>query len=555
VLLAGGCDGDETGGAGPTGPTPPPAAQDPRHGFKVWHADFPRFGDELPLPAANPLAYTRSRSQAIAKVVANLSGGCSPNAWRAALEFVPRMGDEAVPLLIEAMDASFQATDGGELVQNAVETMGRCARPAFAAALLRALEHPREGVRDRAMHALIYSGDAAAVERARGLFAQMSSRAQVDWLRAARAHLGAKVVGNYQALLRDESNWGHLKKAILEEALKLPPALGAGLFEPLWPAATGELRVTIAGVLHANGDSRGTLALRETLRSGAVPLRVLAVTQAGRGELAPLQDDLLALTIHDDPLVRAAAAAVVGTIPGENVDKALEVLALDAERAARDAALGALGKRGYRPALERIAEGIRTESGTRMLQALSDAVAAKDPGLVPAIVARMKDAPPAEQQTFLSALGRMRVAAAFAPLRAAFLAPERPYKEGGEVTTTQHAATLLTNLDEAGPEVRKLFDELPLADHRRRAMLLHTLGNMANTTGDRAFAQGVFALYRRILLDPAEIPQLRLHVLHWLQKDLRIEDALALKARAHDPELEPDPAVRATFNAWLWEYF
>jgi hypothetical protein len=253
--------------------------------------------------------------------------------------------------------------------------------------------------------------------------------------------------------------------------------------------------------------------------------------------------------------VRAAAVAVVAALPGENVDKALEVIALDPERGPRDAALAALGTRGYRPALDRIAEGIRNESGTRMLQALSDAVAAKDPGLVPAIVARMKDLPLPEQRDFLSALGRMRVTAAFAPLRATFLAPERRYKPEAELTTTSHAAILLTNLDGAVAEVRRLFDELSAADYRRRTMLLHTLGNMANTTKDRAVAQDVFALYRRILLDPAEIPQLRLQVLHWLQKDLTVEDAMALKLRVADAELEPDAAMRAAWNDFLWEYF
>src|SRR6185295_20180299 len=105
------------------------------------------------------------------------------------------------------------------------------------------------------------------------------------------------------------------------------------------------------------------------------------------------------------------------------------------------------------------------------------------------------------------------------------------------------------NLTGCHAQVIELFRALPRADHVRRAHLLHTLGNMvpfgpaavapaesrasaASTRASQPAGAGasIYALYREILLDRAEAPQIRLLALLYLRKDLTLDDVPRIRS-------------------------
>jgi HEAT repeat protein len=548
VLCA--CGADET--PPPVEPKAPSPARPQEHGFLVWKADFPSFGKELHLSPRTNRTYDRSASAALEQVLRNLSGQCTYESWLFSKMFFVRAPKDSRPLLVENLDRAGQDSDRAPIAENTIEAMAAIGDPQFAPSLLRVLEHGKESTQAKAMHALVTCGTADTVRRAGELLDALTLRAQIDWLRAARAHLGDEVVPAFRRLL-DSPRHAYLMHQVVNEAMRLPPARRLQVLGPLWSRATGEVKLQVAGALHASGDTRGTLLLREVLRGKDAAAKMLAVEALLGTDLREVLDDVLALTIADDERLRAAAATAIAETPGENVDRTLEVLALDRDETVRQIALRALVRRGVRGHLDRVLETLRTGTGTVLTAAINDVVAARDPRAAPVLEERYRQANDDEKRRWLSALGRMRTKDSFGPLRAAFLGPEKRLgSEARAPTTLEHAAVLLANLDGAEDDLLRLYDELPAADYRRRACLLTTLGNVAATRTVPGLPAKVYERMRAMLYAPREIPQLRLLALEWLRRDLTLEDQQRLKASLPD---EPDPAMRVALNDFLFEFF
>ena len=96
-----------------------------------------------------------------------------------------------------------------------------------------------------------------------------------------------------------------------------------------------------------------------------------------------------------------------------------------------------------------------------------------------------------------------------------------------------------------------MLDSLPRKEYRRRAALLTALANIAGARSDEAWTKDVYAALRGILLDPKDVPQLRLLALDYLRKDLRIDDAMKLKRTLR----KESRAMRRYLSDYLFEYF
>ncbi len=558
VALVAGCGGEPAPTPAPTPPQQPAASAppsvptiDPTKVFPDWKADFPQFGKPLHLsPSAGGRVYERSRRGILEQVAANLSGSCSRDAWLVAKEFFARhREEEVVELLIERLDHALTSPTRAEHAENLVEAMTTMADPRFAAVLLRALEHDRPGVRNKAMQALARSGDAASVRRAQESFLRMEHRAQIDWIRAAAAHLGDDVVTVFGEILTTVS-FQPFHDTVLQETLKLGAERAARVLEPHWARSAGPMKLAIAGVLHRLGDARGTVHLREAMRSSNVQARSAAVLAMGKVKDG-MVDDLLMLTTDTDPVTREVAAMALADVPGESVDGQLSILSQDDEDGVRNAALRALGKRGVRPVLDRLIDTVRTATGYTLDRALMDLVAARDGKAVPVIVERYRKAPAGEQRNFLSAIGRLRAPEGFPFLREVFLGEERAFHDARDLTTVKYAAMLLPNLDGAEAMALALFAELDRADYRRRAHLLTALGNIAGDRADPELRAKVFALFRSIVFDTSELPQMRLLALEWLRRDLRIDDVLRMQRELD----QQSPGMKHAMNDFLFEFF
>lgn len=533
------------------------AASDPHRengprGFRIWHADFPL---EVHLsPPVSGRYYDFTPTRALERIAAKLQGNCTREGWLAAKEFFRRAPPEAVEILVETMDRAFQAPELADLVENTVQAMGTMTHlrgPELVAALGRALEHPKESVREAAMRALETVGDAAIVRSALPRLRAMTLRSQVAWLRAARAWLGDEVVDVFGRLL-DDREMAFLSGKVIEETLKLPPQQAVRILGPRWERLPSELRPAAAGILHAQGDYRGTGYLQGLLRGGDPRAQALAIGLAARGDLSKLQDDVLRLSESPSAAVRQAVVLAVQDRPGENVGDLLEVLAMDPAAEVRQPALRALLARGRREQIDALIERVRTGTGTMLRQAVTDLAAIGDPRAIPVIAERFRDAPAGEARMYLQALGLSRRAEAFAPMREIFLGPERVVDTAGRLTTVTYTAELFPNLEPAYGRIADLFEELPRTDYRRRALLLRAMGNAAAFTQDEVFARRVYDLYRRLAVDATEIPQMRLLALTYLRKDLRLADMKRLSRLQHE---EKDGAMRKAITGYLFEFF
>lgn len=528
-----------------------PAPNDPQAmGLTPWYADFP-FPVHLS-PREPGKWYDRSRRQALEQVVQNLSGGCTYDAWKMAKDhFFAHAPEDAAPILVERIDRALLAQNHGELVENGLEAITRMQDPSLAPVILRALDQDRPGIRAKAMQALVTSGTKAAVEEAKRWYPVMDHAARLDWVRAARAQLGADAVPLFQAML-GEAAYRPLHDTILEETTKLPVEAAAAVVSPLWEkVGLGDARMTVALILHRAGDLRGTQTILDVMRNGSPAARSIAVRGAGAGGLDRVLDDVLKLSIHDDPQVRAAVALALRTQRGDNVERTLATLALDPVAEVRQPALLALRERGQRAMLDRLIEDVETASGTKLVEAMADLAAAQDGQAVPAMLARYREAPLAERRQFIRYMALTRTREAFPALRDVFLAEEQTFGARGDTTMT-YAGEMMANLSAARDDLLRLCRELPREDYRRRAVMMRALGNIAGLQErPDAFSRQVYDFYRELVLAGDELPQIRLLALEYLRRDLRLDDAFAIKARlAAEAE-----SMRKALNDFLFEFF
>ncbi len=516
-------------------------------GFKVWHADFPGAPES---PSLSPTApnpwYDKSRRQALGKVIDNLTGTCTRDAWRLSREFFDRVEAEDLPLLIEHMDRAYQNPNDATVVANAVEAMGRAKNPIFADALLRALDHENEGVRGKAMESLVYSGTKDAVLRASNLFNQMTQRSQIFWLKAARLYLGEEAIEWYSALLQ-QPNYTPLHPTIINEVEAMPPAWAVRVFEPLWENPPPNMRPHIAGLRYANGDGVGEQILREYLVDGTVDEKLVSLNALAGHDISPFMDQLLALSNNENTELRSMLVQIFSEHPGDRIDATLEtMLVLESVPAVRHMILGVLVEHGRRGHLEELIRTVESESGSKLSMAMNDLVAARDGAAVPSIDLRMQKVPVAERRKYLQAIGHIGRPESLVPLSRIFLAEEEFFPD-----SQRYAGLLIMNVRGAEGEVAAIWEALPEADYRRRGQLLGVLSSIAADREDPDFRASTFGRLRRILSDRDEIPQMRLLALNLLQRDIRIDDAMTIKRLLPDEE----PAMRRALNNYLYEFF
>lgn len=533
---------------------PPQGAENP-YNFPDWHADFP---GQLDLPTRNPgRYYDRTRTQAIEKVVANLQGNTRREVWQMATEFFYRAPEEAIRPLIAAMDrAGLQPGPGDDLMINCIEAMGRMGDERFDDALQRAMENTKPAVRQAAYAALTTSGSKASIKKSFRFFMHMDGRTRQSWLRAARVRLGADAVPMFAQLMTPELP-GPVRDQVLQETLKLSDQQAAEVLRGIWPHAVGEFKIIIAGVLHAAGEPAGTAFLHQVLRGedpGPLPR---AVSSAAHGGLGELREDVVRLQMHPRPEVRLAVVQAIANVPGEDIDKSLEVLADPNEVwDIKATALRALTARGKTDAVTALLDDLETASGTRLDLVMNLLAASGDARAMPLLQRRFLEAPPGYGRPFLQAMAMSRCPAAFDPLVAAFLGPvvavSDSNRNGGTLTTLNYVPTLLLNLPGIDDRMLELWGKLPKDDYRRRARILSTLNGLAAERDDKAQKDKLLAPLRSVLFDRGESGQMRIWALSLLlRKSLEFDEAMRLR---RDREDESAP-MQAFLNDFLLEYF
>jgi HEAT repeat protein len=549
---AGGAEQDRAGATASSRPATVPAAKNPR-GFPDWHNDFPI---ELELsPHIAGQWYPRTARQALVEVTKHLSGACSQAAWHFAHDFYRRAPDDAIELLQEELEASLYEPERASTLENVLEAMATMGRPQFAPFILKAIRHKSDGVRAKAALGLVRSGTKEALLSLQKDFGTLDPRAQVQWVRAAVAHLGPDVVPAFKELL-ERKDYAHLQKDILEAVRSLPDQQALAVVKPLYEAAFGDTKVFFATLLHQRGDTSGTALVREALRGDHPALKSSVLEGLVGSNLEWLLPDVLKCAISDDVGLRRKAARVLADAPGENIDKVLEFpLGADRDNEVRRTALWALKKRGQRKLLDELAQEIRTASGTRLREALEDVSSASDGAAVPAIYERYLKAmetSPADGQDLLRVIAFTHSPEAFEPLSKELLGPERAFAPGGRQTTHSYIPVILANLTGEEPRVLALFESLPRSDYGRRALLVYTLANMAGGgSARREVMDLIYGRLRTLLADTTEESQMRLLALQFLRRDFRLEDAMKLKGMLRS---EPEP-MRKALNDFLFEFF
>ncbi len=545
----GGAPAAQDPAAAPSDATGPGAAENP-YRLEPFHADFPV---DLEYPPKIGAEYVRTRRQILERLANNL-WGARRETWLAATEFFWRAPEDAVEPLTAAMDRAFGKPGLDDAVKNCVEAMGKMGTDAFDPALRRALQHPSPVVQQAAFAALATSGKVETLRELAPAFPHMDGRARSAWLRGVRLRLGADaapmlrdvMMGKYPASVRDQ---------VLREALQLPPQQAAEVLRGRWEEAVGEFKPIIAGVLHAAGDSRGTVWLREALQSEDIARLTLAVRHCGFGELGELREPLLRASTHLRPEGRLEVAKTLVRVPGDDVADVYEVLAAPNEPwEVRAIALRELTRRGRDQVASALLDELPTAGATRLEGVLNQLSASGDPRAVPVLLERFHKAPPGESRPFVQALAQNHSEAAARALCDLYEGPEIVVGRGnaGELTTRNYLPTLLLNLRGSERVVLARFRALPRDQWSLRAPLLPTLAGIAADRGDPQLAADCIAPLREILFDREELPQLRVLALNQLARRwLTIEDVLKLKNTHRDEA----PGLRALFSDFLNDSF
>jgi hypothetical protein len=519
-------------------------------GIEPWHADFPA---EIAMSPRMPGRwYDRTKRQALAKLVANLQGNTTAAAWPHAKMFFENPAPPgAAELLADAAESNYANQGLAAYLENLAEAMSRVGDVALSPTLVRLLDHPNEAVAARAMTGLASCGTREAVLDAEKRLDRISLRARADWLRAVAQRVPEDVEAIYARYLT-KPRFPVEVQTILEQAARLAPALGAKVVEPLLVphAATPDVALVAAGLVHRAGDARGTNRLREYLASDNPTLKVQAIKAATSGDPKPLLDEILKLSVYEDPSVREAVAQALATLSGDNIDETLMALGADVAAPVRMAALRALASRGKRYHLDELIARVRTSSGTNLSTALQDISASGDPTALAVIYERYKTTPNEERRGYMQALAYSRVPEVFAYLSEIFLG-EEAVLSGSGLTTMSNAALLMPNLNGVVPKLVELFDKVPAGDYRRRAHMIKALANaisILETTEARAPA---LALFRRLWSDRAQLPQIRLFALQYHRRYLDLDAVMEIKEGLKS-ETEP---MRWALSDWLHEFY
>jgi len=134
------------------------------------------------------------------------------------------------------------------------------------------------------------------------------------------------------------------------------------------------------------------------------------------------------------------------------------------------------------------------------------------------------------------------------------VAGERP--SGGQLTTVNYIPILLPNLRGSEAQLVASWARISGDDHVRRSLYLQVLIGIAADREDPAVVEPIVELVRNVLLDPDELPQLRVQALNSLtRKFLDLDDAMRLKRMQEPIGDRETPAMRALLKDFLFEYF
>ena len=519
-------------------------------GLTPWHADFP-FETTLS-PRVPGRWYDRSKRQALSQIVANLQGNCTQSAWQFARLFFENAAPGAAEVLVDAAEANFTAPGLSAFLENLADAMGRTKDEFAAPTLLRLASHPNTAVATRAVAAMMTCGNPETLRLAEQKLAGINLRAQADWLRAVARKAPQDVEAVFSRYLAAPQYSPGSLLAILEECAKLPGEQAVRLVERLADArsSTVDTAMAAAAIMHRAGDRRGTARLREFLRGDNPQLKATAVKALAGPGLELVLDDVLTLSIYEDPEVRLAVAEVLSTASGDPVDETLTTLGADVATPVRQVALRALVSRGKRYHLDQLIARVRSGSGTNLSTALHDISASGDPQALGVIYERYKTVPTDEKRSYMQALAYSRAPAVFAFLAEIFLGKEEVIGSSG-ITTISSAALLMANIEGALPRVVELFGKVKPDDYRRRAQLLRSAANFAGFLEDTALRQPAIELFGTVWSNRSEAPQLRLYALTQHRRYLTLDDAMQLKANL-EGESEP---MRWALSDFLFEFF
>jgi HEAT repeat protein len=531
------------------------AAQDPAaanpYRLEPFHPDFPA---ALEYPPAIGLEYVRTRRQILERLAANLQGNVRREAWLIATEFFWRAPDDAVEPLVEAMDRALADPALGDVARNCIEAMARMGREQFEAPLRRALQHKNPVVQQAAYAALAACGTPPTLRALAGEFAQMDGRAQAAWLRHVRQRLGDEGVDLLTAAMMGPHP-GPVRDRVLKEALQLPAEAAARVVGGRWSEAVGEFKAIIAGVLHAAGDSRGTLWLLDGLGSEDVGRLVLAIRHCAFGDLGELREALLRASTHLRPEVRLEVAKTLTRVPGDDIADVYEVLASpDEPWETRGIAVRELTRRGRTRMVSVLLDEAATATGTRLQAIVNELSASGDPRGVPVLVERYRRAPAGEGRPFLQALAQNQSDAAAQALLEILRGPDAVVARGadGDLTVRRYVPILLLNLRGSERVVLEAFHALPAENWRLRAALLPTIAGFAADRQDPALVADCVAAVRDVLFDRRQLPQLRVLALNLMRlRSLTIDDVLRLRNSYRDEA----PGLRALFADFLQDAF
>ncbi|MGE0141696.1 MAG: HEAT repeat domain-containing protein [Planctomycetota bacterium] len=553
LLLAGcGDAGPKVGGdtdrpTQPSGQGSPTPATVPPHGFATWHEDFPGAPQRPHLsPRIAGRTYDRTRGQALEKVIDNLRGACSRDAWLFARDLCGRLDPADAPPMIEALDRALTRHDGADHVENILHCLSLSAQPRAAESILRALGQPREAVQTAALLALAASGTPDTVRSARGALEGVTTRGIKSWAMAASKFLpAAEIIDAYRQILAD-ARYYNIHSPVADAALLLPLEQALAVFEPFGDDLPDLVRPKLLVLRYSAGDEAAEIALRQALRSTDPQARRGVVGVLAAARVDDFQEELLLLSDDADPAIRVGVVPLLGRIASEGALAALDTLGVDDVMEVRRAALAELVRLGRRGVLDDLINEVRTAHGSRMRVAIEDLVAAKDPSVIPVLAARLKQAPDLERTDFLRAIALTTRAEAFEPMWTIFES-EEPWAAAERDLT----ALLMANARGAELKLLEAFRRLPSADYRRRGLILSTLASVAVDREDDAIRRPIFAEFRRILGDASELPQMRLLALEMLRRDLSLADQEWL--RGLSPKL--DSALRAAVSDFLFEFF
>lgn len=531
-------------------PPAPPAAQEqpsPPYGFADWHGDFPNAPEHPHVsPRLAGRTYDRTRRQALEQVVSNLRGSCSRDAWLFAHDLAGRLPAEEAEPLVRALDAALQGREGYDHAENILGALAAAKIPAAADAILRALESPRDALRNAAMEALPSSGTPDAVRRAAPFVDHVGSRAIKAWAEAARRYLApAEIIDGFRRILGD-ARLRNVHSPVADVALMLPIEQALAVFEPFGDDVPMLVRSKLLALKQSSGEAAAEIALRQMLRSQDPEQRREAVAVLPLADVPQLLDDVLRLSVDPDPVVRLGIANVFEKLTGDDVDRALDQLATDESVEVRRVALGLLCKRNRRGVLDDLVDVVRKGTGTRMNLAIEDLVAARDPKVVGALLERMKELPPTEWRAYVHAIAMTTSKEAFVPLWQRFLGDDEWSR-----SNRKDLALWITNCRGAEMAMLEAFRTLPAVDWERRSLMMSTLANVAVDRETADIRGPIFAELRRVFGDRSETPQMRLHALEMLRRDLTLDDQERIRKMLRDEDVK----MRAALSDFLFEFF